>query len=163
MDQPKYHDHGIGKRTSGIAMALAAFCLLSVCSVAGTAHAAQKTNTKLEAPADNSSAGAAPNLQAQPEREEHVVIVWGFRIRTTAHDLRMQSVRSGYSELVEKTVCITRVCGFVVVPDGNKWRASNVIAASEPELQEMKRNMERDGTVLVIVHPNGSKRTVPEF
>jgi hypothetical protein len=158
-----FHFNSVGKGRSRIAMALFSVCLLGLVTNAGSAFAAQKTSARLEAPADNSNAGAAPSLQAQPEREEHVVIVWGFRIRSLEYERRIESVRSGYSELVDKAACITKVCGFVVVPDGNRWRATNVVAASEPELHEMKRNMERDGTVLVIVHPNGSKRTVPDF
>lgn len=101
--------------------------------------------------------------QASPIRELELVIVIGFRLRSTEHDLRMQSVISGYGELVEKADCVTMTCGFMVVQDGNKWRATNVVSGTESELRDKASNMEREGTTLVIVHAAGVKRTVPQF
>jgi hypothetical protein len=127
------------------------------------AHAAQKATTKTEATSEAPVLEALPVSQSLPPRQVEVVVVWGFRLRTTQHDLRLQSVRSGYAELVEKAACINAICGYVVVQDGSKWRATNVISGTERELQDMERNMERDGTTLVLVHPTGQKRTIPNF
>lgn len=108
-------------------------------------------------------AGADAVSQASPVRELELVIVIGFRIRGTKYDSRIPSVVSGYTELVEKAECITSACGFVVVQDGTKWRATNVVSGSESELRDKAINMGREGTTLVIVHPSGIKRTVPQF
>ena len=129
----------------------------------GTAFAANKTLAVPDTGSASQVSGNQPLTAPLPPRQIEVVVVWGFRLRSTEHDLRMQSVTSGYQELVEKPVCLTSLCGFVVVLDGTKWRATNVMAGSENELKEMKENMERAGTTLVIVHPSGVKRQVPEF
>jgi hypothetical protein len=113
------------------------------------------------------SAGVSPNRGgvAQPDqsRAVEVVVVWGFRLRGTMHDTRIASMRAGYGELIARDDCITTTCGFVMVKDGNVWRSSNILAATEAELIEKQHNMERDGTTLIIVHPNGSRRSVPSF
>lgn len=131
------------------------------------ANAAQKATTKTEANSEASRLVAPPVAppvsQPMPPRQVEVVVVWGFRLRTTQHELRLQSIRSGYAELIEKAACINAICGYVVVQDGSKWRVTNVISGTERELQDMERNMEREGATLVIVHPTGQKRTIPNF
>jgi hypothetical protein len=130
--------------------------------VGGPTFAAQKTVVKTEA-----SAEATPNSggtsQMRPSREVEVVVVWGFRLRSQVQEQRIVSIRDGYSELITKDVCLESICGFVVVQEDSKWRASNVLAGSEQELRDMQQNMEREGTTLVIVHPTGSRRQVPVF
>ncbi len=106
---------------------------------------------------------ARPLARDMPPHQIEIVVVWGFRLRTTEHDLRMASLRSGYRELIDKPDCTTATCGFVVVHDGTKWRTTNVIAASEDKLRDLQHNMERDGSTLVIVRSSGIKRTVPNF
>ena len=132
-------------------------------AIANSAWAAQKAAMKTGASAEAALPEPSPLARDMPAREVELVVVWGFRLRQTEHDLRMASVRSGYAELVEKAVCQTSVCGFVVVQDGSKWRATNVIAASESELSERQRDMERAGSTLVIVYPTGVKRVIPSF
>lgn len=129
----------------------------------GNAHAAQKSAIKTEVSSETPSSGAMPISQILPPHEVDVVVVWGFRLRPTEHDLRLQSLRSGYSELVEKAACLNELCGYVVVQSDGKWRATNVISGTERELRDMERNMEREGTTLVIVHPTGQKRSIPNF
>lgn len=143
----------------GIALSYLAIVL----TFAGSAFAAQKTIVKTGASAESNRPDLSPLAREIPQRQVEIVVVWGFRMRPSAYDLRRTSIRSGYSELIDKSDCVNAVCGFVVVQDGTKWRATNVISGSENELQEMHRNMERDGTTLVIVHPTGTKRQVPEF
>ena len=105
---------------------------------------------------------AATNPYGTPSQIERV-IVWGFRLRPSLLDLRRDATYQGYRELVAKDACITEICGFVVVLDGDKWRSSNVIVASEDELQRLHRNMEREGSSLVLVHPAGTRREVPNI
>jgi hypothetical protein len=143
--------------------AFAGLCL-AISTVWGSeAFAAQKNNVKIEGAAEAPLPEAPSLARDLPPRQVEIIIVWGFRLRTTEHDLRMASIRDGYGELVDKSACVTAVCGFVVVQDGAKWRNTNVIAASETELRDMQHNMEREGTTLVIVHPTGTKRTIPNF
>jgi hypothetical protein len=140
-----------------------AVCLAFTLLCGGKALAAQKNITKVGATAESPMPEGPPLARDMLPREVELVVVWGFRIRSTEHDFRMASIRSGYSELIDKTVCTTAICGFVVLQDGAKWRATNVIATSESELRDMQRTLEREGTTLVIVHPTGSKRTIPSF
>jgi hypothetical protein len=150
------------RRKPILAQATAAACLLLVSTFGGQVLAAQKaaTKTTTELPTYD----VPPLARNMPtERVAEVVIVWGFRWRPTEHDLRVASIRSGYGELIDKPACLTQVCGFVVAKEGDKWQATNVIAATEAQLADMQRAMERQGTTLVIVHPTGEKRRIPEF
>ncbi len=140
-------------------MAGAVLATVSVAPVLG----ASKTAIASEAIAISQPASTLPLVQPLPPPQVEVVIVWGFRLRSTEHDLRVQSITSGYRELVDKAACINAICGFVVVKVGAKWQATNVMVGSETELREIKENMEREGTTLVIVHPTGTKRSVPQF
>jgi hypothetical protein len=115
-------------------------------------NAASRTNDETAIP-----------IAAMPLSKIEVVVVWGFRLRSQMSDSRMGAVRQGYGELVEKNVCMNSVCGYVVVKEGDKWRATNVIAATEEDLMEKQANMERESTTLVIVHPTGLKRKMPDF
>jgi hypothetical protein len=141
----------------------ASACLIFASLSGGHALAAQKNMTKTGAAAESPLPEDPPLARDLPPRQVELVIVWGFRLRPTEHDLRMASVRSGYGELIDKAACTNSICGFVVVQDGAKWRNTNVIAGSEGELRDLQRNMEREGTTLVIVHPTGQKRAVPNF
>jgi hypothetical protein len=139
-----------------------AFACFAMASCLASSVAAQKVTVGAEV-AEVVAASAEPSLpQTASIRELDLVIVIGFRLRSTAYDLRMQSVISGYSELVEKADCVTLICGFVV-QEGTKWRATNVVSGEESELRDKASNMEREGTTLVIVHPSGVKRVVPQF
>jgi hypothetical protein len=128
---------------------------------AGPALSATAVGAKAEAATEAVSMGVSG--LPQPPRQVEVVVVWGFRLRSVIEKLRIESVKSGYRELIGKSECLTSVCGFVVAPDGNQWRASNVLSGTEDELRDRQRNMEREGTTLVIVHPTGVRRTVPNF
>lgn len=138
-------------------------CVALMLAVSNGAWAAQKAAIKTGASAEAAVPEPSPLARDMPAREVELVVVWGFRLRQTEHDLRMASVRSGYAELVEKAACQTSVCGFVVVQDGRMWRSTNVIAATESELSERQRDMERAGSTLVIVYPTGVKRVIPTF
>jgi hypothetical protein len=138
-------------------------CVTWLTFVGGPAAAAQKTASKAGVAAESPMSEAPPLARDLPPRQVEVVVVWGFRFRPTEHDLRMSSVRSGYGELSEKAVCVTAICGFVVMQEGGKWKATNVVAASETQLRDMQSDLERTGTTLVIVHPNGTKRNIPNF
>jgi hypothetical protein len=143
--------------------ALVYACLFGSFGLVSSAYAAQKVGAKVEAetvalPTDGSSLA-----RDMPSRDVELVVVWGFRLRLTDHDLRAASLSSGYGELINKAACLERICGYVVLKDGDKWRTTNVIAASEHELLDMQANMEREGTTLVIVHPTGQRRSIPNF
>jgi hypothetical protein len=149
--------------TRALVRQIAFSCLTIGLIFGGSAFAAQKAIVKTGANAESNLPNSSPLARDMPTRQVEVVVVWGFRLRPTEHDLRTASIRSGYGELVEKSVCTSAICGFVVVHDGTKWRTTNVISGSESDLQDMHRNMERDGATLVIVHPTGTKRKIPEF
>jgi hypothetical protein len=141
---------------------VARLCVAAAVFVSGPTFAAQKTVAKTEATAEATpSSGGASGMRLS--REVEVVVVWGFRLRSQAQEQRIISIRDGYEELVQKDVCLSSICGFVVVQEDSKWRASNVLAGSEQELRDMQQNMEREGTTLVIVHPTGSRRQIPVF
>jgi hypothetical protein len=137
-------------------------CAVGIVFVGGPTFAAQKAVVKIEASAE-AMPGSGGTLQTHPSREVEIVVVWGFRLRSQVQEQRIISIRDGYSELITKDVCLDSICGFVVVEEGSKWRASNVLAGSEQELRDMQQNMERDGTTLVIVHPTGNRRQIPVF
>jgi hypothetical protein len=140
----------------------ARLCVAGILLISGPSFAAQKTVAKTEATAE-AAPGSSSTSQVFPQREVEIVVVWGFRLRSQVQDQRIVSIGDGYSELVKKDDCLNSICGFVVVQEGSKWRASNVLAGSEQELRDMQQNMEREGTTLVIVHPTGSRRQVPVF
>jgi hypothetical protein len=129
---------------------------------ASSAVAVGANATKTEAAPERTSGGGAL-VAPMPERVVETVVVWGFRFRSTIHDTRGQSLNAGYNELFRKDACRQSVCGFLVVRDGNVWRASNALAATEDELLQRQRDLERGDTVLVIVHPTGSSRALPKF
>ncbi len=137
----------------------------AVTSFGAPVYGAAAVGTKAETATEAVSAGLSTTLQSgpRPQREVDVIVVWGFRLRSAVQPTQSAALRSGYLELVDKVACIDAVCGFVVAPDGNRWRASNVLSGTEAELQERQRNMERDGATLVIVHPNGARRSIPTF
>lgn len=140
--------------------------LLCVALGVGTATSAFGADYAVKVTAPDVDMGAPLRRETasqMPPRQTEVVIVWGFRLRTTQHPSRNPAIVSGYSELVEKADCQTKQCGFVITQQDGKWRASNVIAASEAELMTMQRNLEKEGTTLVVVNPTGTKRTVPSF
>jgi hypothetical protein len=126
------------------------------------AYGAQTNAAKTETRSETDRTAESPR-SGGIQRPVEVVVVWGFRLRSTIQDLRRDSLREGYGDLINKAVCLSSVCGFVVVPDGNRWRTSNVLSGTEAQLQELQRNMERDNTTLVIVHPTGQRRAVPDF
>jgi hypothetical protein len=127
------------------------------------AWSAQKASVPNEASREIVAPNTPPNgVNGTPHLVE-LVVVYGFRLRSTQHDMRVQSIREGYAELIGKPECLQSICGFVVLPDGAKWRSTNVLAGTESSLTQLKRDMEREGTTLVIVHPTGTKRTIPNF
>jgi hypothetical protein len=152
-------NYRLGRRMIGLSLVLATCSLPLVRAHAATVGA---SNTKSEASTDSLQ---RPLSVSQPivERPVEVVIVWGFRFRGTEHDRRAASLRAGYAELIKRDECVVNVCGFVIVQDGDVWRASNVLAASESDLMTRHKNLERENSALVIVHPTGSRRQVPEF
>jgi hypothetical protein len=139
-----------------------ALILVTACGYASNAGAVGANANKTEAAPERTSGGgviAAP----MPERVVETVVVWGFRFRSTIHDTRSQSLTAGYNELSRKDSCRNSVCGFLVVRDGNVWRASNALAATEDELLQRQRDLERGDTILVIVHPTEGRRALPKF
>jgi hypothetical protein len=151
---PKKRPHIVTGRALGVLGV--GHLILALCSA--PAWAVGVNGAASEAPADTMA-----RRVAEPPRSVEVVVVWGFRLRSTIHDARNPAFTAGYTELVGRQDCITKTCGFVLVREGNVWRASNTLAASENELLEKQRDMEREDTVLVIVHPNGTRRLVPRF
>jgi hypothetical protein len=129
---------------------------------ASSAVAVGANATKTEAAPERTSGGGAL-VAPMPERVVETVVVWGFRFRSTLHSSRNMALNAGYSELGRRPNCNTSICGFLVVRDGSKWRASNALAATEDELLQRQRDLERGDTVLVIVHPTGSSRALPKF
>jgi hypothetical protein len=157
VDGKNVRGFGASNRWSAARLFVAGILLIS-----GPSFAAQKTVAKTEATSE-AAPGSTSTSQTSPPREVEVVVVWGFRLRSQFQEQRITSIRDGYGELVQKDVCLNSICGFVVVQEDSKWRASNVLAGSEQELRDMQQNMEREGTTLVIVHPTGSRRQVPVF
>lgn len=132
-------------------------------SIAATASKATTVATKAgESAAEAPSTGASAN-NSGADRPVDVVIVWGFRVRSKLFDERNPPLIEGYGELIKKPECETNVCGYVVFHDGTKWRYTNILAGDEDKLRELQGNLEYDRQTLVIVHPNGEKRTVPNF
>ena len=138
----------------------------SAFGVATTSHAAAnkaisaatKTGEAAEAP----TSGASSTTSAS-DRAVDVVVVWGFRVRAKMFDERRPPLVEGYGELIKKAECQTNVCGYVVFYDGIKWRYTNILAGDEDKLRELQASLEYDRQTIVIVHPNGEKRTVPNF
>lgn len=132
-------------------------------SIAATASSATTAATKAgEAAAEMPATGASAN-NSVADRPVDVVIVWGFRVRAKVFDERRPPLVEGYGELIKKPECATKVCGYVVFHDGTKWRYTNILAGEEEQLRELQANLEYERQTLVIVHPNGEKRTVPNF
>lgn len=138
----------------------------SAFGVATTSHAAAnkatsaatKTGEAAEAP----TSGASSTTSAS-DRAVDVVVVWGFRVRAKMFDERRPPLVEGYGELIKKAECQTNVCGYLVFYDGIKWRYTNILAGDEDKLRELQASLEYDRQTIVIVHPNGEKRTVPNF
>jgi hypothetical protein len=146
-------------RRHGKSCVIGSFAVASVLFVGSAALAAEKA---AEMPRGQVLVnGSGTNVI--PQRPVEIVVVWGFRLRSKVYERRVISLNEGYSELITKDVCLTKVCGFVVTQEGQQWRASNVMSGTESELRDMQQNMEREGTTLVIVHPTGSRREVPSF
>lgn len=152
------------KKTSVISASVlaAAFLGAATTSVAATVNKAASTATKAGEAAEAPSTGASATSAAS-DRPVDVVIVWGFRVRAQMFDERNPPLIEGYGELIKKPECVTNVCGYVVFHDGTKWRYTNILAGDEARLRELQGNLEYDRQTLVIVHPNGEKRTVPNF
>jgi hypothetical protein len=130
-------------------------------SLAATGKATSAT-TKVGEAAESPAIGASSTVSAS-DRPADVVIVWGFRVRAKKFDERNPPLTEGYGELIKKAECQTNVCGYVVFHDGTKWRYTNILAGTEDKLRELQANLEYDRQTIVIVHPNGEKRTVPNF
>jgi hypothetical protein len=137
-------------------------CLALIAFVPASALAVGAAGAKTEA-APEVTAVRSTISQPMPPRAVEVVVVWGFRLRPNIHDTRNITLNAGYNELVGRDVCMTSICGFVVVREGARWRATNVMAGTEAELVEMQQNMDRQDTTIVIVHPTGTRRSVPKF
>lgn len=138
----------------------------SAFGLATTSHAAANkatsSTTKVGEAAESSAIGASSTVSAS-DRPADVVIVWGFRVRAKKFDERNPPLIEAYGELIKKAECQTNVCGYVVFHDGTKWRYTNILAGTEDKLRELQANLEYDRQTIVIVHPNGEKRTVPNF
>lgn len=144
---------------TGLNALIAAGCLLASPALAATAS--KGTNTAGNA----AEAGEATPLSAggASERKVEVVVVRGFRVRAQGFDERRPPLIAGYGELIKKPECQTNVCGYVVFHDGTRWRYTSILAGEEEELRDMQANLEYDRQTLVIVHPNGENRRIPEF
>ena len=131
-------------------------------SFAATASKATTAATKAGEASEVPVTGASATSSAS-DRPVDVVVVWGFRVRAQGLDERRPPLVAGYGELIKKPECETKVCGYVVFHDGTKWRYTNILAGDEDKLRELQANWEYDRQTLVIVHPNGEKRTIPNF
>jgi len=138
----------------------------SAFGVATTSHAAANKATSAATKAgeavESPTSGASSTASAS-DRAVDVVVVWGFRVRAKMFDERRPPLVEGYGELIKKAECQTNVCGYVVFHDGTKWRYTNILAGDEDKLRELQASLEYDRQTIVIVHPNGEKRTVPNF
>lgn len=141
-------------------LAASTFGVATTC-MAATGKATSAT-TKVGEAAESPAIGASSTVSAS-DRPVDVVIVWGFRVRAKKFDERNPPLIEGYGELIKKAECQTNVCGYVVFHDGTKWRYTNILAGDEDKLRELQANLEYDRQTIVIVHPNGEKRTVPNF
>jgi hypothetical protein len=157
--RPNVNDHS---RCAPVAWRVNAVVGASIALLGSSAWAVGANGTKTEAAEQTNQRGSAI-VQPMPDRAVEVVVVWGFRFRSTIHPSRNPALTAGYTELIGRNDCTTAVCGFVLVQEGGVWRASNTLAASEQELLTKQREMERSGTVLVIVHPTGTRRQVPSL
>ena len=145
---------------SASVLAASAFGLATT-SLAATGKATSAT-TKVGEAAESPAIGASSTVSAS-DRPADVVIVWGFRVRAKKFDERNPPLIEGYGELIKKAECQTNVCGYVVFHDGTKWRYTNILAGTEDKLRDLQANLDYDRQTIVIVHPNGEKRTVPNF
>ncbi|WP_284359542.1 hypothetical protein [Candidatus Phycosocius spiralis] len=130
-------------------------------SLAGIADVGTKAKAA-EVPA-NVVAKSPPAQDEDLSKSVDVIIVWGFRVRSKLYEERNPPLREGYETLVKKPECVSSVCGYVVFYDGQKWRSTNVLAGDEERLRQLQKQLDYEHQTLVIVHPNGQNRTVPEF
>jgi len=140
------------------AIAYGAATSVSAATASKAASSATKSGEAAEVPAFGVSSSGPTS-----DRPVDVVIVWGFRVRAKLFDERRDPLMEGYGELIKKPECLTNVCGYVVFHDGTKWRYTNILSGEEDRLRELQGSLEYDRQTLVIVHPNGEKRTVPNF
>ena len=145
---------------SATALAASAFGVATISHAA--ANKATSAATKASEAAESATSGASSTASAS-DRAVDVVVVWGFRVRAKMFDERRPPLVEGYGELIKKAECQTNVCGYVVFHDGTKWRYTNILAGDEDKLRELQANLEYYRQTIVIVHPNGEKRTVPNF
>lgn len=131
-------------------------------SFAEAASKATTASTKAGEASEAPNAGSSSTTSVSG-RPVDVVIVWGFRVRAKMFDERNPPLVEGYGELIKKPECVTNVCGYVVFHDGTKWRYTNILAGDEDKLRELQGTLDYDRQTLVIVHPNGEKRTMPNF
>ena len=145
---------------SATVLAASAFGVATISHAA--ANKATSAATKTSEAAESATSGASSTASAS-DRAVDVVVVWGFRVRAKMFDERRPPLVEGYGELIKKAECQTNVCGYVVFYDGIKWRYTNILAGDEDKLRELQASLEYDRQTIVIVHPNGEKRTVPNF
>jgi hypothetical protein len=151
------------KMTSVIRASLLAASAFGVATIShAAANKATSAATKAGEAAESPTSGASSTTSAS-DRAVDVVVVWGFRVRAKMFDERRPPLVEGYGELIKKAECQTNVCGYVVFHDGTKWRYTNILAGDEDKLRELQASLEYDRQTIVIVHPNGEKRTVPNF
>ncbi|CAN1534953.1 hypothetical protein MCEMIH15_01528 [Caulobacteraceae bacterium] len=151
------------KMTSVLSASVLAASAFGVATIShAAASKATSTATKTGEAVESPAMGASSTASAS-DRPVDVVVVWGFRVRAKMFDERRPPLVEGYGELIKKAECQTNVCGYVVFHDGTKWRYTNILAGDEDKLRELQASLEYDRQTIVIVHPNGEKRTVPNF
>lgn len=149
-------------RASISASLLATFAFGAATTGFAAAVKASTAATKTGEAAEGAATGSSSATSAS-DRPVDVVVVWGFRVRAKMFDDRQPPLMEGYGELIKKPECLTNVCGYVVFHDGTKWRYTNILAGDEDKLRELQGSLDYNRQTLVIVHPNGEKRTIPNF
>lgn len=149
---------------------LASLAILSTVLPAGAALGAAATKAKSEAAAESHAAGVGVNgLTAQatragppaPRRIETLVVVYGFRVQSLAHRLRLQALRQGYAAVVKREECRVQICAFVAVRRGESWHVTNVRSGEEQTLIEMSHELTTPESTFVMVHPPGDRLMPP--
>jgi hypothetical protein len=104
-----------------------------------------------------------PAPAAAPASREHLVTVWGFRVRNMPYDAKVQSMREGYGTLVGKQECAASACAFLTIRRDNKWYVTSVLAGPDADLQAMAQQVESPDITFVIVHPPAGRLKPPYY
>lgn len=142
----------------GARLALAAALLAGVTpALAQMATPAPQTRTDLPPRLAPGPAAPTAGLLRPLSPGEQLVVVRGFRIRSTVFANRIPALEAGFASTAVMAECDAGPCGFVVLRTDEGYRYTSVVTGSTNELLAMARDMERDDLSLVIVYPPASR------